>query len=134
MSLKKNFEEVNVSFPGLRPWQEGFDHFWGKCANKNLIGVKISTGSGKTLIALLILAEGLKKHKKCVYLTHTSQLMDRICKEAQKLNLNYAKFGGAKDKTGVLYRRRQDDLLDYNRGNKILISKSRRFFKNQRFS
>ena len=133
MSLKKIFEEINISFQGLRPWQDGFDQFWVKCANKDLIGVKMSTGSGKTLIALLILDEGLKKRKKCIYLTHTSQLMDRICEEAGKLDLKYAKFGGAKNVKGDKYRERQDDLLDFNRGRKILISNHDAFLKTRDF-
>lgn len=133
MSLKKIFEEINISFPGLRPWQEEFDQFWEKCANKNLIGIKMSTGSGKTLIALLILAEALKNKKKCMYLTHTSQLMDRIAEEAKKLGLKYAKFGGAKNIRGDKYRERQDDLLYFNRGRKILISNHDAFLKTRDF-
>ncbi len=129
MSLKKIFKEINTSYPGLRPWQDGFDQFWGKCANKDLIGLKMSTGSGKTLIALLILAEGLKKHKKCIYLTHTSQLMDKISEEAEKLDLKCSKLGGAKNIKGIEYRKRQDDLLDFNKGMKILISNHDAFLK-----
>ncbi|GAH30103.1 unnamed protein product, partial [marine sediment metagenome] len=47
-----------------------------------------------------------KKNKKCMYLTHTSQLMDRIAGEAEKLDLKYAKFGGAKNVKGAKYRER----------------------------
>jgi len=138
MSLKKIFEEINRSFPGLRPWQEKFDQFWGKCANKDLIGLQVSTGSGKTLIALLIIAEGIKKYKKCVYLTHTSQLMHRIEEEVEKLEFEklgkkYAKFGGATNVTGDRYRQRQDDLLEFNRGEKFLISNHDAFLKTRDF-
>ena len=28
MSLKKIFDEINKTFPNLRPWQENFDQFW----------------------------------------------------------------------------------------------------------
>ena len=133
MSLKRIFDEINISFPGLRPWQENFDQFWEKCANKNLIGIKMSTGSGKTLISLLILAEALKKNKKCIYLTHTSQLMDSIAQEAGKLKLKYAIFGGAKDQKGVLHTKRQDDLMDFNKGNQILISNHDAFLKTRDF-
>ena len=133
MSLKKIFGEINKSFPGLRPWQEQFDQFWNKCANKDLIGIQMCTGSGKTLIALLILAEGLKKDKKCVYLTHTSQLMGRIEEEVKKLDLKYAKFGGATNVRGEKYRERQDDLLEFNRGKKILISNHDAFLKTRDF-
>ena len=133
MSLKKIFEEINRSFPGLRPWQENFDQFWSKCANKDLIGLQMSTGSGKTLIALLIIAEGIKKNKKCVYLTHTSQLMHRIEEEVKKLDLKYAKFGGATNVIGDKYKQRQDDLIEFNKGEKILISNHDAFLKTRDF-
>ena len=61
------------------------------------MGVRTPTGTGKTLVSLLILEQGLKDErgkKKGVYLTHTHQLMDRIGEEAKKLEIPYVILGG----------------------------------------
>lgn len=121
-SLKELFEQINTGFPGLRPWQEHFSELWNKYSNKTLYGISPPTGSGKTLVGLLILAQGIRNGKRCVYLTHTKQQMDRVATEAEKLNLSVATFGGAKGVRGDDFKQRKRDIFDYSRKNKILIS------------
>jgi Rad3-related DNA helicase len=121
-NLKTLFQNLKSSFPSLRAWQEKFSDYWEKYSNMDLIGIRTCTGSGKTLITLLILEQGRRNDKLCVYLTHTNQLMNRIAKEAKQLNIPYIILSGAKGITGAAYRKRQQQIFDYNQFKHIIIS------------
>ena len=120
--LRDLFNDINIGFSSLRAWQDKFTDIWVNLANNELIGLRCPTGSGKTLIGLLILAHGLKNKLRCVYLTHTWQLMHRIGEEAQKLGINYFVFGKATGVTGDARIERNNNIFEFSRGNTILIS------------
>lgn len=132
-TLKKLFENLKCNFNSLRKWQEKFSDYWEKCDNFELIGIRTPTGSGKTLIGLLILEQGRLSSKRGVYLTHTYQLMDRISKEAAKLNIKHIILGGAFGVTGEDYKKRKEQINDYNEYKHIIISNYDAFLKTKDF-
>jgi len=132
-SLKDIFYERPRSIRELRKWQEEFSDLWQRVINAEVVGLRTPTGSGKTLIGLLILEQGLKKNKRGIYLTHTHQLMDRIGKEAKALDLPYVILGGAKNIKGSEYDKRKDEIFDYNRYKHIIISNYHAFLTTKDF-
>lgn len=121
-NLKGIFDSLGGSIRSLRPWQEKFSDYWEKCSNKDLIGIGTCTGSGKTLIGLLILEQGRRDNKAGVYLTHTHQLMDRISREAKALNIPHIILGGATGVIDDMWRERKKQIYDYSRFKHIIIS------------
>lgn len=131
--LRDLFNEINTGFPSLRDWQDKFTDIWVSLGNNELIGLRSPTGSGKTLIGLLILAQGLKNKLRCVYLTHTWQLMHRIGEEAERLGIDYFIFGKATGVVGDKRRERDDKILGFTRGNIIFISNFNAFLTTKDF-
>ncbi|MEJ2252322.1 MAG: DEAD/DEAH box helicase family protein [Candidatus Lokiarchaeota archaeon] len=132
-NLRDLFEDLDPSIKSLRSWQDKFSDYWTSYSNKRLIGLRTPTGSGKTLIGLLILEQGRRNKKRGVYLTHNYQLMDRIAKEADKLNINHAILGGAKNIKGIEWKNRQKKIYDYTNYNHIIISNYHTFLYTKDF-
>ena len=126
VSLKSTLEELfkllKPSLDKLRVWQGKFSEYWKKSDNYDLIGIRTPTGSGKTLIGLLILEQARRNSKRCIYLTHTNQLGERIAEEATKLNIPYFILRGATGVKGDRYRARVQAINDYNDFEHIIIS------------
>lgn len=132
-TLEKLFESKKASISSLREWQKEFSNYWLKFTNAEIFGVGTTTGSGKTLVGLLILEQGRLKGLKGAYLTHTHQLMNRIAEEAEKLNLNYFILRGATGITGSEHDIRVENIYKYNRLEHIIISNYDAFLKTKDF-
>lgn len=131
--LRKLFEQKTCDIPFLRDWQDKFCDFWNDLDNIELIGLRTPTGSGKTLIGLLILDQALKNNLRGVYLTHTWHLMNRIAKEAERLKINNYVLGGATGITGKKRDERDEQIYKYNRFQHIIISNYAAFLKTKDF-
>lgn len=132
-TLRNIFYERPRPISKLRKWQEDCSDLWQKYINADLIGIRTPTGSGKTLIGLLILEQGLKNGKRGVYLTYTHQLMNRIGEEARRLDIPYIILGGAKNITGKEYEKRKNQIFEYNRCKYIIISNFNAFLTTRDF-
>lgn len=107
---KEIFQELRTNKPYnyLRDVQtEVLDKWYSLENNKDTI-IKMNTGSGKTLVALLILESCIRRGKyPAVYLTPNNQLVYQVISEAKKFNIAVT-----------------DNVDDYEfaQGNKILVT------------
>ena len=89
--LEKLFEALDrqTSHTDLRPVQREALHTITTRRNERDLVLKISTGAGKTTVALLYLQSHMEeKEQPVVYLCPTTQLVDQVQKEAMKLGIN----------------------------------------------
>jgi hypothetical protein len=89
-----------------------------KYVNKRDLAIQLPTGSGKTLIALLIAEwRRLSKHERVVYLCPTKQLVNQVVKQAQdQYGLNVVGFTGpSKDYRPV-------DKANYQSGDCVAVT------------
>ena len=110
-------------FSSLRPWQETFSEIWKNGAYKNSrIGIKLPTGCGKTLIALLILETYRTKDPPLsgAIITHNYALIDKIKDEADNLGIPAVIIRGKSAETDL--RKRNLDIMAYQNCEAIRIS------------
>lgn len=97
MNIKSNnepelialFNEFSSSeFTELRPWQEKILSFWiNKTEDKKLISIKIPTGTGKTLVGLVILEYYRQKGKSVLYVANDYFLAKNVLQHCDFLNI-----------------------------------------------
>ena len=107
---KEIFQELRTNKPynSLRPVQTEVLDKWHNLENNKDTIIKMNTGSGKTLVALLILESCIRRGKyPAVYLTPNNQLVCQVISEAKKFNIAVT-----------------DNVDDYEfaQGNKILVT------------
>lgn len=83
------FNELSSSeYTELRPWQEKILSFWiKKTDDKKLISIKIPTGTGKTLVGLLILEYYRRKGKSVLYVVNDYFLAENVLQHCDQLNI-----------------------------------------------
>lgn len=87
---KEIFQELRTDKPYnyLRDVQTEVLDKWHNLESDKDIIIKMNTGSGKTLVALLILESCIRKGKfPAVYLTPNNQLVHQVISEAKKFNI-----------------------------------------------
>ena len=87
---KEIFQELRTDKPYnyLRDVQTEVLEKWQNSENDKDVIIKMNTGSGKTLVALLILESCIRKGKyPAVYLTPNNQLVHQVISEAKKFNI-----------------------------------------------
>lgn len=118
IEIYDNIDRKSITGP-LRPEQEGVLKNWyeNKRDEKDLI-IKLHTGSGKTLIGLLMLQSKLNSNEgPCLYVCPNIYLVNQVCEEAVKFGINYCCIGDDKELP--------DDFL---LGKSILITYVQRVF------
>jgi hypothetical protein len=98
-NLFKLFESLDrhTSHTELRPAQAGALKTLGERRNKRDVVLKLSTGAGKTVAALLYLQSHMEeKEAPVVYLCPTKQLMEQVREEASKLGINAVVYPAGK--------------------------------------
>lgn len=76
---------------GLHEWQKEFCKKYDEkgLSQKQIFGINIPTGFGKTLIGLLIGKISIVNGKTCAIITQTRALVDRVADEAKELGIEY---------------------------------------------
>ncbi len=103
----------------LRPIQETILRQWhGQNRKEKDLVIKLHTGSGKTLIGLLILQSHLNDNSKpCLYICPNIYLSDQVCLDAKKFGIPFCIMG---DDNEI-----PNSFID---GKKILITHSQKLF------
>lgn len=97
--------------------REILENWFDKRRNDKDLIIKLDTGTGKTLIGLLILQSKLNLDEgPCLYLCPNKYLVEQVCDEAKKFGINYCEF--------------KDNQLpqDFQTGKKILITTVQKLF------
>ena len=83
-SLKRDPE-----YEELRKWQQEFTEIWHKekIDSFDLIGIRVPTGTGKTLIGLLILEYFRRKGLSCLYASGDYALLRKVEEHAEKMGI-----------------------------------------------
>ena len=98
MNFRERLEQLDsATFSTLRPLQQSVLQQYAECHLDTAdLAIEMPTGSGKTLIALLIADYALEQGRSVAYLTGTRQLADHVCYEAELLGLPVVQFSGGK--------------------------------------
>ena len=76
----------------LRDVQTEVLELWYQNRNKKDNIIKMNTGSGKTVVGLLLLKSCINENKgKCVYVVPDNYLVEQVIKEANDLGINVTK-------------------------------------------
>ena len=116
--IYKSLDRRSITGP-LRPIQETILRKWynERKNDKDLI-IKLHTGSGKTLIGLLILQSRINENSEpCLYLTPNKYLSKQVCIEADKFGIPYCQV----DENNEI----PNSFLD---GKKILVTTVQKLF------
>lgn len=103
-NLMSVFESLDrqTSHTELRPSQIEAINELSKLKNEKDLILKVSTGAGKTTIALLYLYSQMKdKNEPAVYLCPTTQLVDQVIEEAEKLGIKTSNYKRGKKSPGA---------------------------------
>ena len=97
--LLKNLTRRSPSIQALYGYQEKLlDEYSNRAVDKTNVILQLPTGSGKTLVALLIAEWRRRKYKeKILYLCPTNQLVSQVCKQAKTYGIDVVSFTGKKD-------------------------------------
>tara|TARA_B100001109_G_C18863125_1_gene475183 strand:+ start:1906 stop:4437 length:2532 start_codon:yes stop_codon:yes gene_type:complete len=118
IEIYDSLDRKSVTGP-LRPVQESILKSWfSNHQDSRDIVVKLHTGSGKTLIGLLILQSQLNRSgKPCMFVCPNSYLADQVCLDAKKFGIPFCKIG-------------EDRQIpnNYYDGKKILITHAQKLF------
>lgn len=125
--LKNLFTNLvrSSEFSKLRNWQERFTEIWstenivdGKSSieDHDLIGIKAPTGTGKTLLGILILEYFRRKNFSCMYASGDYGLLDKVSDHANKLSIPTVVLKGkGATKNSKKHLRRIDHNKYYNK-------------------
>lgn len=103
----------------LRPVQQTVLSEWHnmRSADKDLV-IKLHTGSGKTLIGLLILQARLNRNSKpCIYVCPNIYLANQVCQDAKKFGIPFCTISESNEIPNQFFN-----------GEKILITYSKKVF------
>jgi len=83
------FEKLSSKhFKQLRPWQNKLLSFWlNRIENKQLVSIKIPTGTGKTLVGLIILEYYRRQGKSVLYVANDYFLAENVIQHCESLNI-----------------------------------------------
>lgn len=131
-SFIETFKKLQqTDFKELREWQ-------GYCLSKyekiedqvRIIGLKAPTGTGKTLVGLIIANKSLNDDKTVLYITWTDAFMEKVEETTQQLGIPAVTFGG-KGKTQAEKNERASKILAYRRKKAVGITNFATFLKSQ---
>ncbi|MEH6575650.1 MAG: DEAD/DEAH box helicase [Amphritea sp.] len=106
-------------FPDVLPHQQAMmQKYAAEAMNKKDVALQLPTGSGKTLVGLLIAEWRRRKNReKIVYLCPTKQLVNQVVHQAeQKYGLSVVGFTGSK------HNYKPSDMAKYNQGDCVAIT------------
>lgn len=125
--LNKLFSSLTRSpeFKNLRKWQERFIEIWSdkkavdgtsSVEDHDLIGIKAPTGTGKTLLGILILEYFRRKNFSCMYASGDYGLLEKVSDHANKLSIPTVVLKGKRaTKNSNKHHRRIDHNRYYNK-------------------
>lgn len=95
IELAEEFDDTNKFINGLWEAQkECLELYYSNLSDKSKIGIRLPTGTGKTLIGLLILKMWLEEEKIVAIITWTDTLADRIKQECDELGVDSVRICG----------------------------------------
>lgn len=105
------------------------ESYMGKYYNSKNVALELPTGSGKTLIALLIGEfRRLKEQLKVVYICPTVQLVNQVVEQSkEKYGIKTTAF------TGGIKEYNQEDKASYNQNKTIAVTTYKAFFNHRTF-